>query len=512
MKRPLVSTKTLKRVAPGVWLSAAAVSMCLLMVFLLIGLIALRGLDYFAPHSIHIFTIKEPAGPTKRIVGQLITQETSPRAATKSRYLISYNPAQSARTDYLWVNEEEIVERVVDKKLAVIRRLSAGPVYAYLNQAEKQNLALYLHQIGEQQNTIRKMREKQLKPLLNTLSRAQGERQSQLQAEIEQLQKALAIEQQALRQNKLNVRLLSGQMHQIEADTIETIYYPNDMSLWEKAQFFVQRLIQFVVENPREANTQGGVYPAIFGTVLLVFIMTLFVAPMGVIAALYLHEYAGQNLVTRLIRIAVINLAGIPSIVYGVFGLGFFVYFIGGNIDQLFYAQTLPAPTFGSPGILWSALTLAILTLPIVIVTTEEGLSRIPKSMREGSYALGANRSETICRVILPMATPAILTGLILSISRAAGEVAPLMLVGVVKLAQNLPIDGQFPYLHLDRQFMHLGFHIYDLGFQSSHAEVVRPTVYATAFLLLSIVVFLNLAAISLRNRLYNKYKQLNQY
>ena len=225
------------------------------------------------------------------------------------------------------------------------------------------------------------------------------------------------------------------------------------------------------------------------------------------IAAVYLREYAKQGPLVRIIRIAVNNLAGVPSIVYGVFGLGFFVYFLGGSIDQLFYPEALPAPTFGTPGLVWASLTLALLTFPVVIVSTEEGLTRIPRSLREGSLALGATKSETLFKIILPMASPAILTGVILAIARAAGEVAPLMLVGVVKLAPTLPLDGNFPYLHLDRKFMHLGFHIYDVGFQSPNVEAARPLVYATALLLVTIIVALNLTAITLRSRLERIYR-----
>ncbi|HFQ91663.1 MAG TPA: phosphate ABC transporter permease PstA, partial [Chromatiales bacterium] len=266
---------------------------------------------------------------------------------------------------------------------------------------------------------------------------------------------------------------------------------------------------EFVSDEPREANTEGGIFPAIFGTIMMVMLMSVFVTPFGVVAAIYLREYARQGLLTRTIRIAVNNLAGVPSIVYGIFGLGFFVYFLGGNIDQLFFPEALPAPTMGTPGILWASLTLALLTVPVVIVATEEGLSRVPRAVREGSLALGATKAETLWRTVLPMASPAIMTGLILAIARAAGEVAPLMLVGVVKLAPALPLDGDFPYLHLDRKFMHLGFHIYDVGFQSPNVEAARPLVYATALLLVLVIVVLNLTAIAIRNRLREKYKSL---
>jgi phosphate transport system permease protein len=239
----------------------------------------------------------------------------------------------------------------------------------------------------------------------------------------------------------------------------------------------------------------------------MVIIMTVVMMPMGVIAALYMHEYANQGAFIRFIRIAINNLAGVPSIVYGVFGLGFFVYMIGGSIDTLFYPEVLPAPTFGTPGLLWASLTLALLTLPVVIVSTEEGLSRIPRELREGSLALGATRAETLRHIILPSASPAMMTGMILAVARAAGEVAPLMLVGVVKLAPTLPLNGNFPYLHLEQKFMHLGFHIYDVGFQSPNIEAGRPLVFATAFLLVVVIVALNWMAVLLRNRLREKYQ-----
>jgi phosphate transport system permease protein len=280
--------------------------------------------------------------------------------------------------------------------------------------------------------------------------------------------------------------------------------------LFAKIGHYGAKVVEFVSDDPREANTEGGIFPAIFGTVMMVIVMAVIVTPLGVIAAVYMREYAKQGFITRLIRIAVNNLAGVPSIVYGVFGLGFFVYILGGNIDRLFFPESLPSPVFGTPGLLWSSLTLALLTLPVVIVSTEEGLSRIPKAIREGSLALGATKAETLWRTVLPMASPAIMTGLILAVARAAGEVAPLMLVGVVKLAPTLPLDGNFPYLHFDRKFMHLGFHVYDVGFQSPNVEAARPLVYATSLLLVLVIIGLNMTAISIRNHLREKYRALD--
>jgi phosphate transport system permease protein len=199
-------------------------------------------------------------------------------------------------------------------------------------------------------------------------------------------------------------------------------------------------------------------------------------------------------------------MAGVPSIVYGVFGLGFFVYTVGGSIDELFFGDTLPAPTMGSPGVFWASLTMAILTLPVVIVATEEGLRRVPEGLKAGSYALGATKMETIVRTILPIASPGIMTGVILAIARAAGEVAPLMLVGAVKFAPTLPLDGEFPYLHLDRQFMHLGVLIYDGAFHSQTDGKSASMMFAACLLLLIVVFVLNILAVILRSRLRRRY------
>jgi ABC-type phosphate transport system, permease component len=179
---------------------------------------------------------------------------------------------------------------------------------------------------------------------------------------------------------------------------------------------------------------------------------------------------------------------------------------MGGSIDALFYPEKLPNPTFGTGGILWASLTLALLTVPVVIVATEEALSSVPRSMREGSLACGASKWQTIRYVILPKAFPGIMTGMILAMARGAGEVAPLMLVGVVKLAPALPIDGFFPFVHLERSFMHLGFHIFDVGFQSRNSEAGKPMVFVTTLLLLALIVAMQSGAIYIRNRLKRRY------
>ena len=288
-------------------------------------------------------------------------------------------------------------------------------------------------------------------------------------------------------------------------------WFPNRLDTWGRVQLYASRLGEFIFDEPREANTEGGLMPAIFGTLVMTVFMSLLVTPFGVITAIYLREYAQQGPLLRIVRISVNNLAGVPSIVFGVFGLGFFVYVLGGSIDQLFFADQLKynnnTPVFGTGGLLWCSLTLALMTLPVVIVATEEALAAVPRGMREASLATGASKWQTIRDILLPASAPGILTGVILAMARGAGEVAPLMLVGVVKLAPSLPFDGSFPFLHMDRKFMHLGFHVYDLGFQSPDSDAARPMVFATTLLLIVLVVCLNLGAIWIRNRLRARFK-----
>jgi phosphate transport system permease protein len=241
----------------------------------------------------------------------------------------------------------------------------------------------------------------------------------------------------------------------------------------------------------------------------MVLLMAVIVAPFGAMAAIYLHEYAPNNMTTSIIRICVSNMAGVPSVVYGVFGLGFFVYTLGGSIDTLLFSDALPSPTFGTPGLFWAALTMALLTLPVVIVSTEEGLRRVPEGLRAGSYALGATKIETIWKTVLPVASPGIMTGVILAIARAAGEVAPLILVGAVKFAPSLPVDAEFPFVHLERQFMHLGVFIYDGAFHNQTNTQGSSMMFASCMLLLLIVFILNLFAIIVRNRLRARYVRM---
>jgi phosphate transport system permease protein len=305
---------------------------------------------------------------------------------------------------------------------------------------------------------------------------------------------------------KIVLQDINGIEKTISLKEIVRLIKPNQMSVVAKSKHYIAKVWELMFDKPRESNTEGGLFPAIVGTIAMVFLMSFLSFPLGVISGIYLREYAKEGFFIRLVRIAVNNLAGIPSIVYGIFGLGFFVYYLGRNIDSMFYPEFLPAPTFGTGGILWASLTLGILTVPVVIVATEEALSSIPREIRQGSLALGATQFQTLYGVLLPMASPGILTGFILAMSRAAGEVAPLMITGVVKHAPSLPIDGDFPYVHLERKFMHLGFQIYDVGFQSPNVEASTPMVYITTLLLLLVVFSLSIGAIILRSKMKKRY------
>ncbi|MCE9523621.1 MAG: phosphate ABC transporter permease PstA [Alphaproteobacteria bacterium] len=330
-------------------------------------------------------------------------------------------------------------------------------------------------------------------------------------AKLEAGYKVLGEKVSALRQTNeaftVTLEAVNGQSKTQPLSLLVRFYPANNLDTAQKWSIYGARWLEFVSTQPREANTEGGILPAIVGTLTMMVLLSLAVAPFGVITALYLREYAKQGVFVSFIRICVNNLAGVPSIVYGVFGLGFFCYIVGGTVDQLFFPEVLPAPTFGTGGMLWASLTLALLTVPVVIVATEEALAAVPRSMREGSLACGASKWQTIARIVLPRAAPGIMTGLILAMARGAGEVAPLMIVGVVKLAPELPIDAVAPFVHLERSFMHLGFHIYDVGFQSRNSEAGRPMVFVTTLVLIGLVLILNAFAIYIRNRLKRAYK-----
>lgn len=537
-----------------VWLNAGMVAIALIMVVGVIGLIAVRGLGHFWPADVMQARYTDPAGNSSVIIGELVDERTDTAARMREagielpagqdavrRLLIKQGNRDIHGADFRWVFAAGLEEISYPEAIVALERHEWGNFYGYLKSVKEGGVEVASDEKAWTALQDRLKRSNELHAQISTIEKAEigrvnfaleklrlEERRLSIEnrlspAEIERLAAARQVQDQAYaeistRLDALNVAMArdtavflasDGSEHEFPLMKIVAATQPNAMGVVSKLGSYARNVTRFLVDGPREANTEGGVFPAIFGTVLMVLIMTVMVTPLGVIAAIYLREYASQGVITQTVRIAVNNLAGVPSIVYGVFGLGFFVYFLGGNLDRLFYPEAAPAPVFGTPGLLWASITLALLTLPVVIVATEEGLSRIPRSLKEGSLALGATKAETLWRVILPMASPSIMTGMILAIARAAGEVAPLMLVGVVKLAPTLPLDMNAPFLHLDRKFMHLGFHIYDVGFQSPNVEAARPLVYATAFLLVLVIALLNLGAVALRNRLREKYKAL---
>jgi phosphate transport system permease protein len=540
---------------PWIWLIGGAVSISVIMVVGLLLLIGVRGLGHFWQGPIVEATFNDN-GEERIVLGTIRQSETVTAQAVREagfsvpddqdlvdRYLFHLGNRDLTGRDFQWFIGDFLSEFRYPEDAIMLERREWGNFFGYLvavregdrvvaegeaafsalaerlrrsSQLVAETVQLERYEIGRINRGIEQQRLEQRRIELNDrLSDAErADLIAQSQAEVARLNEqyqVLFAELQELRgrarRDSLVARTAEGREVTINLADVVRSTRANTMSIPAKLKEYGARFWNFLSGYPREANTEGGIFPAIFGTVMMVLIMSIVVTPFGVLAAIYLREYAKQGPVTRIVRISVNNLAGVPSIVFGVFGLGFFVYFLGGNIDQLFFPEALPAPTFGSPGLIWASLTLALLTLPVVIVSTEEGLTRIPKAMREGSLALGATKSETLWKVIVPVSTPAMMTGLILAVARAAGEVAPLMLVGVVKLAPNLPVDGTFPYLHLERRIMHLGFHIYDVGFQSPNAEAARPLVYATALVLVGLILILNLTAIAIRNRLRERYK-----
>ncbi|MFN3611452.1 phosphate ABC transporter permease PstA [Tepidimonas sp.] len=543
----------LKSGSPWIWMTAGAVALSVLSVVFVLWMTAAKGLTHFWPKAVLETTYRD-GDQTVRVIGELRErEEVAVRRLLEAgfkiettqpfvdRVLIKLGNRDLTGQDFRWFPLPLLGELTYPPDILTVERHEWGNFYGHLKAVKEADrivvegreawpelkarveraqklfreiLRIEKYDIGDVNYRIEQLRlrerKAQLQGRLDEAYKAELTKQrAALDAEFAHLQERLQKLREEIGRDTLVAEVADGRQAEIKLALVADVYQANAMSLAQKITHYIRKFWEFLTDDPREANTEGGIFPAIFGTVAMVLVMSIIVTPFGIMAAVYMREYAKQGPLIRIIRISVNNLAGVPSIVYGVFGLGFFVYLLGGSIDRLFYPEALPAPTFGTPGLLWASLTLAILTLPVVIVATEEGLARVPRSVREGSLALGATKAETLIRTVLPMASPAMMTGLILAVARAAGEVAPLMLVGVVKLAPSLPIDGYVPFIHLDRKFMHLGFHIYDVGFQSPNVEAARPLVYATALLLVLLIMVLNLAAIKLRNHLREKYRGL---
>jgi phosphate transport system permease protein len=524
-------------------LCGGALALNLLLVAALLAILVINGMGYFWQKGLLVVELDDGS----RLMGELQEREEIPLAtdgddSPAMRMRIKVGNRDLTGQDFVWIDEPRIVAREYPDHAVMLERVEWGNFYGSMIELRRGEQLLAsgadetwralgpLHEekldqlrairslekgeIGDINHELEKLRLAQRRLERTDVSddergrRAKviAQRVERAQAQYDALSRQLFAMRDELLAETVVMEAADGTHRVVPVGQIVRAVRPNAMNNWTKLGLYFERLWEFVTDDPRESNTEGGIFPAIFGTVMMVFLMSFAVAPLGVLAALYLREYAKQGPLVRMLRIAVNNLAGVPSIVFGVFGLGFFVYLVGGSIDRLFYPEALPTPTYGTGGILWASLTLALLTVPVVIVATEEGLAAVPRVVREGSLALGATKFETIWRVVIPAAGPGILTGLILAMARAAGEVAPLMIVGMVKLAPALPIDHHFPFVHFERKFMHLGFHIYDVGFQSPNVEATKPLVFATALLLIVVVTIMNLVAIAVRNHLRGKY------
>ena len=530
---------------PGIWTTALATLAVLLMLTALLWIVAVNAFGWFWPARISEFVLDD--GSVR--IGEITARELIPlpgegEVGVLYRLQLKTGNRELTRADFLWVDEDDIAVRSQPEDLVRVVRSEYGDAFGRIVRAYRDDGAAIdlessgalegLLKTGEEWRRERRRLEKErarirqplthLEERLDLLERSARSQTPEGGRETVELEDAVAKEAERLgprldallhdqedyarRLLESRIILLSGR-DEIEvplANVIQVIW-SNRLGWISRTVHAVREGVLFLFTEPREANTEGGIFPALFGTVLLVLLMSVAVVPLGVVTAVYMTEYARPGLPLRLANQAVNNLAGVPSIVFGMFGLAFFVYEVGGALDRAFFADKLPTPTFGTGGVLWASLTLALLTVPVVVVATREGLLAVPSSWRDGSLALGATRWQTLRRIILPAAMPGILTGLILAVSRAAGEVAPLMLTGAVKMAPSLPVDGTAPFLHLQRKFMHLGFHIYDVSMQSPNVEAAKPMAFATTLVLLLLVILLNLTAIVVRRRLRRAYQ-----
>ncbi len=537
---------------PFVWFTSMGLAVGLIMVVCLLALIITNGVKVFWPDRVAQIKLRKGSAATvngSSILGGIVVHEQEKETkspdetgASNVEWQLFMGNKDQYGLAFKFVDRKDIVDIQYPSGIISIERMEYGDAIGYPKAIDikgrgviqgndpqfREHLQAKVKEASKRRAEIKKVEKRQIGSINHEMEKLRiQEKQltrvktgtSQI-ATLKTIQERMAVLEAAyavLAKHAQELRakqegdtfiysLITGEENRIAMGQIVSYNFPNAMSSRQKTGVFLHRLWVFVSDEPREANTEGGIFPAIFGTFVMTLLLSVAVTPFGVLAAIYLREYAKQGLFVRSVRIAVNNLAGVPSIVFGVFGLGFFVYLMGGTIDRLFFSQYLPTPTFGTGGILWASLTLALMTVPVVIVATEESLAAVPRGVREGSLACGASKWQTILRVVLPASAPGILTGLILAMARGAGEVAPLMLVGVVKLAPSLPLDGMAPFLHLDQKFMHLGFHIYDLGFQSPDSEAAKPMVFATTFFLILLVVLLNLGAIVIREKLRRKY------
>ncbi len=523
---------------PLVWLTAIGLTLGVMLTLGLLGLVVVKGFQTFWPNRLMVLEVK--TGDGLRKLAGYETQERSRRdfdGTVHDEVQIFRGNEEINGETFVYFDVADIVSSEQPDDLLLIERLSGGNAIGRAKALElkdegtldadepgfRDRLATLIDTAEDRRENLRtiektkigrnakRVKELTLERKLIEEGKVKGSIEA-IDAELESLQAdfvKLDAERTRIRErleaDALVVESADGREITILAMDLLHVFRANEAGFFGRVGEMFRRIWTFLSSDPRNANMDGGVYPAIFGTVVMTLVMSIFVTPFGVIAAIYLREYAKQGPLVRAVRISVNNLAGVPSIVFGVFGLAFFIYFVGGVVDDVFFPNSVE-PVYKSGGILWASLTLALLTVPVVIVATEEALAAVPRGVREAALACGASKWQAIQRVVLPASLPGILTGVILAMARGAGEVAPLMLVGVVKSAPDLPFDSAAPFIHPERQFMHLGFHIYDLGFQSPDSEAAKPMVFATTLLLIAIVVVMNLAAIILRNRLRKKY------
>jgi phosphate transport system permease protein len=539
---------------PWIWTTRCVTALLLLMVAGIVGIVVVEGLGTFWPRRLVRHEMRDGSvvvGEEIRREVRLVGVDSQPQLEIQLR--VGNRELHGSGADFRWIADGDVVARSTPEDLLSFERVEHGPAYGRVKQvievvevdgvatrrvvaegpsalgalrermtsADARRTARLSIQKGPIDEVTRDQErlEARRRRVFSTTEPDDPERARQLvevdarARELEEEFRRADTEVNAIRkEDRRHLVLLEDGAGKdfgkaVPISQVLRVDEVNALSLPGRVGLFLGRFWRFISQEPREANTDGGIWPAIFGTMLMTLLMTLFVVPLGVLAAVYLREYAKQGMMISAVRIAVNNLAGVPSIVFGVFGLGFFCYVVGGWIDRQFFADYLPSPTLGGGGILWASLTLALLTVPVVIVSTEEALAAVPKSLREAAIGCGASKWQTLWRVVLPHASPGILTGAILAMARGAGEVAPLMLTGAVKIAKKLPFDATAPYLHPERKFMHLGFHIYDTGFQSPNVDASTPLVYSTTLVLLVLVLVLNLGAVLLRNRLRRRFR-----
>ena len=499
--------------------TTAAAILSLTLMGLILYVLA-KGLSYFTLYPTVNVQVIDESGVPRQHYAQLY--HTDPE--TKEHVILVYQH-DTQKNQQLSINDTNIIYKPIIHPIWTLNLTNGSNLFASQlrlhsaslapNAVQRYSSAAYSALRDEIYHLQTQRREltSQLAPLNIELAKLQqsslGTNHPEYHTIYQQIM-GLMFQQQHLDKQLDDIQLIyqqaDGTTGQLPLYQVDYLVNTNELSWLERMSVSALKMWYFISADPKQSNSAGGVFPALFGTLLLVFLMTVLVMPLGVLTALYLHEYAPYNYFTLILRTIITNLAGIPAIVYGVFGLGLFVYVIGTSLDQWLYADTLPSPTFGAPGLFWAALTMALLTLPVVIVSTEEGLRQVPEGLKKGAMALGATQFEMIRKIVLPIASPSIVTGGILAIARAAGEVTPLLLVGAVMSAPVLPIDNEFPYIHLERQFMHLGVLVFDGVFHSQTNINASSMMFATCLLLVLIVLVLNSMASWLRFRLKQQY------